>query len=192
MKPYVTPVKQLLQTFKWDQDIIVETMMKAASLSPYTVNPSVEVQPHHFEPFKAEGMSFKDAMEMVNTQVLSLYNEKPLLDLRPSSGMATTEAALGDAMQVTGAPLFTRHSNPFDTELEINLMDELAVAFGLPESFWFGHGGLGIININENDSLFALYYSAKFAARNRGVEVPSNKFVIYFPEGRDPSQITKV
>ena len=68
-----------------------------------------------------------------------------------------------------------------DTELEINLMDELATGFGLPESFKFKNGGLGIININENDSLLALYYSAKFAARKAGVEISSDKFVIYFP-----------
>lgn len=121
-------------------------------------------------------------MEMVDTQILTLYEEKPLIDLRPSSGMATFEAALGDAMQITGAPLFTRHSNPMDTELEINIMDELTEAFGLPEAFRFQKGGLGIININENDSLLALYYSAKFAARKAGSDVTSDKFVMYFPQ----------
>jgi len=105
--------------------------------------------------------------------------------LRPESGMATFEASLGDGMQVTGAPIFSRHSNPMDTELEINLMDELTAAFHLPEEFRFLNGGLGIININENDTLLCLYYSARLQAQKQSEEnIRSDKFIIYFPNSR--------
>ena len=62
-------------------------------------------------------------------------------------------------------------------------MDELTVAFQLPEEFRFQKGGLGIININENDSLLALFYSAKFGVLKEGVKIRSDKFVVYFPKG---------
>lgn len=100
-------------------------------------------------------------MDQVEKSILTLYATS-LQDLRPTHAVATFESMLGDGMQLNGAPLFTWHSSPMDTELEINLMDELAVAFQLPIDFWFDNGGLGIININENDSLLAMYYSAKF------------------------------
>ena len=64
----------------------------------------------------------------MNNNILSHF-EQSYQDMRPTHAVATFESMLGDGMQLNGAPLFTRHSSPMDTELEINLMDELSQAF---------------------------------------------------------------
>lgn len=79
-------------------------------------------------PISDQGVTFKESMDQIEKSILALY-ESSLQDLRPNHAVATFESMLGDGMQLNGAPLFTRHSSPMDTELEINLMDELAVAF---------------------------------------------------------------
>jgi hypothetical protein len=130
-------------------------------------------------------MSFKEAMEMIDTDILSLYREKaPLHDLRPSSSISSIEAAQGELMTMASSPMFTRHANPMDTELEINLMNELTTAFNLPESFKFENGGLGIINNDEMDSILSLFYAAKFDALRKGEKVEANLYSIYLPHCR--------
>lgn len=138
------------------------------------------------EEMPKQGQSFAECMLDFENQILSNYEMEAKVDLRPSSASVSVESTVGDGMQLNGAPMFTRHSSPMDTELEINLMDELAGFFALPDPFRFANGGLGIINYNENDSLICLIYSAKFAKESDlDEQVASDRYVIYTPSQRE-------
>lgn len=103
-------------------------MIKANSISGWVPK---KIENPKLDPISEEGCTFKESMESIEWSILSHY-ENSLQDLRPTHAVATFESMLGDGMQLNGAPLFTRHSSPMDTELEINLMDELCEAFHLP------------------------------------------------------------
>ena len=66
-----------------------------------------------------------------------------------------------------------------DTELEFTLLEELREQFGLSSSFSVNEGGLGVINMNENDSLASLIYTARFAKSQDKGALKSDDCVLY-------------
>ena len=69
-------------------------------------------------------------------------------------------------------PKFARVCNPLDTEFEVNICDDLAELFGIPEGF-------KILDASESDSLLSLLISALFSKR-QGDLTASYKYIVYF------------